>query len=150
MVSDINKGMSILNRRHERWGDHNLMELSYVGQLRAFIASKSIIFVSKEIFATQEFLQCTAAHWFCAPINPLIAQMLWGAFLLYLTNSKCLRSGAKANTYTIHIAIHSPVKRAFARYLPYTLFIQMCFGICECCQKWGFGNVNFVKNEILW
>ena len=40
MVADVNKGMSILNRRHERWGDHNLMELSYVGQLRAFIASK--------------------------------------------------------------------------------------------------------------
>ena len=41
MVADVNKGMSILNRRHERWGDHNLMELSYVGQLRAFIASKN-------------------------------------------------------------------------------------------------------------
>ena len=52
MVSDASKGMSILNRRHSRWGDHNLMELSYVGQLRAFIASKSVkVLVSKKVKA---------------------------------------------------------------------------------------------------
>ena len=55
MVADVNKGMSILNRRHERWGDHNLMELSYVGQLRAFIASKSIIFVKRNFCNTGIF-----------------------------------------------------------------------------------------------
>lgn len=38
--TDVNKGTSILERRHGRWGDRSLMELSFIGHLRSVIASK--------------------------------------------------------------------------------------------------------------
>ena len=38
--SDINKGISLLERRNARWGDRNTLELSCIGNLRSFIASK--------------------------------------------------------------------------------------------------------------
>ena len=39
-VSDPIKVMSLLEKRNHRWGDKNLMELSHIGHLRAFIASE--------------------------------------------------------------------------------------------------------------
>ena len=37
--TDPVKVTSLLERRNPRWGDRNLMEISYIGYLRAFIAS---------------------------------------------------------------------------------------------------------------
>ena len=42
-MSDPIKVMSLLERRNHRWGDKNLMELSHIGHLRSFIASKQSI-----------------------------------------------------------------------------------------------------------
>ena len=40
LKADVTKGLSILEKMHSRWGGRGLMELSYIGHLRAVIASK--------------------------------------------------------------------------------------------------------------
>ena len=47
-MSDPIKVMSLLERRNHRWGDKNLMELSHIGHLRSFIASKQSITLNLE------------------------------------------------------------------------------------------------------
>ena len=40
--TDPVKVTSLLERRNPRWGGRNMMEISYIGHLRAFIASKHL------------------------------------------------------------------------------------------------------------
>ena len=40
--TDPVKVTSLLERRNPRWGGRNMMEISYIGHLRAFIASKRL------------------------------------------------------------------------------------------------------------
>ena len=39
--ADPGKALSLLEKRNERWGNRNLMQLGYIGHLRTFIASKT-------------------------------------------------------------------------------------------------------------
>ena len=53
LKADVTKGLSLLEKMHPRWGGRGLMELSYIGHLRAVIASKFISIHSGEYVSRQ-------------------------------------------------------------------------------------------------
>ena len=63
---------------------------------------------------------------------------------MYLTNSKCLKSGGKANTYTILIALHSPVKRGLCTLFTLFFIDRGCQAVVQQAWRRGFVRIDMI------